>query len=87
MRFEEDTMTLIFVTIAFSFLAIRFYTLAGAVDWCFEKVVATAFMVMAVLSFFVFVIVESFVFHLLPLAFVLVAIDMLSARSCSESIR
>ena len=80
-------MTLIFVTIVFSFLAIRFYTLAGAVDWCFEKVVATAFVIMAVLSFFVFVIIESPVFHLLPLAFVLVAIDMLSARSCSKPLR
>ena len=79
-------MFLIIVAIAFVYLSIRFYVLAIGIDWCFEKIVATAFVVMAILSFFVFVIIESVVFHLLPLAFILVAIDLLSARSCAETI-
>lgn len=73
-------MFLVFVSVVFAYLSIRFYSLAVGIDWCFEKIVALAFAVMAVLSFFVFVIVDSIVFRLLPVAFVLVAIEMLSAR-------
>jgi len=79
-------MFLILVAIAFVFLSIKFFSLAVEIDWCFEKIVASAFVAMAILSFFVFVIVESVVFHLLPIAFVLVAIDLLGSKSCSESI-
>ena len=77
-------MFLIIVAIAFVYLSIKFYSLAVEVDWCFEKVVASAFVVMAILSFFVFVIIESVAFHLLPLAFILVAIDLLSARAAQS---
>ena len=72
-------MFLILVAIAFVYLALRFHALAVEIDWCFEKIAASAFVVMAMLSFFVFVLVESPVFHLLPLAFILIAIDLLSA--------
>ena len=86
MRGKEEPMFLIFVAISFVYLSIKFYALAIDMDWCFEKIVASAFVVMAILSFFVFVIIESVVFNLLPLAFILVAIDLLSKRGCSESI-
>ena len=77
-------MFLIIVAIAFVYLSIKFYSLAVEIDWCFEKVVASAFVVMAILSFFVFVIIESVAFHLLPLAFILVAIDLLGARAAQS---
>lgn len=79
-------MFLIIVVIAFAYLSIKFYALADGINWCFEKIAASAFFVMAILSFFLFVIIDSIAFHLLPLAFILVAIDLLSARRCSKSI-
>lgn len=78
-------MFLIIVAIVFAYLSIKFYVLADGIDWCFEKIAASAFVVMAVLSFFLFVIVESLVLHLLPLAFISVAIDLLDAAASSES--
>ena len=80
-------MFLIFVSIVFAYLAIKFYSLAIKIDWCVEKIIASAFVAMAALSFFLFVIVDSIVFQLLPIAFVLAAIDMLAARCCAESVR
>lgn len=79
-------MFLILIAIAFTFLCTKFYSLAEKIDWCFEKIVATSFVLMGILSFFVFVIVDCIVFNLLPLAFILVAVDMLSARTCSEQV-
>ena len=76
----------IFASIAFACLAIRFYSLAVQIDWCFEKIIASVFVGLAVVSFFVFVIVDSVMFALIPIAFVLVAIDMLAAGCCSESV-
>ena len=78
-------MFLIIVAIAFVFLSIKFYILADGIDWCFEKIAASAFVVLAILSLFLFVIIESVVLHLLPLAFISVAIDLLSAPASSRS--
>lgn len=78
-------MFLIIVAIAFAYLSIKFYVLAVGMDWCFEKIAASAFAVMAILSLFFFVVIESVVFQLLPLAFILVAIDLLSAPASSRS--
>ena len=79
-------MFLILIAIAFTFLCTKFYSLAEKIDWCFEKIAATSFVLMGILSFFIFVIVDCIVFNLLPLAFALVAVDILSARTCSEPI-
>ena len=79
-------MLLIFTSIAFVYLCTRFYTLAADIDWCMEKIIASAFILFAIPSFFLFVIVENVAFHLLPIAFALVAIDTLSAKSQSDMV-
>lgn len=73
-------MFLIFAVAAFVYLAVRFFVLSGALDWCFEKIVASLFFSLAIPSLFICVIFESAVFALLPPAFVLVAIDLLGAK-------
>ena len=80
-------MFLILAVIAFVYLTIRFFALAAAIDWCLEKIVASAFYAFAFSALFVNVIIESFVFLLLPLAFVLVAIEVLGAGRRAEPVR
>lgn len=79
-------MFLIFAVIAFVYLTIRFFARAATIDWCLEKIVASAFYAFAFSALFVNVIIESFVFLLLPLAFVLVAIELLGAGRRAEPI-
>jgi hypothetical protein len=77
-------MVLIFVVIAFVGLSSRFFPLATGIGWCFEKVLAFAFFAFAILSLFAYVVIDGVVFLFLPIAFLLVAIDTLGARSCSK---
>ncbi len=79
-------MVFIFVVIAFVYLSSRLFPLATEISWCFEKIIAFAFFAFAILSLFAYVVIDGIVFLFLPLAFLLVAIDTLSARSCSEPI-
>lgn len=76
----------IFVVIGFVYLAIKFFGLAGGIDWGFNKIVASLCFVFATLSLFVFVIIESIVFLMLPIAFGLAAVDLLRACYCAETV-
>ena len=71
----------IFTVIAFVYLAIKFFNRALVMTWGFSKIAATLFFLLAIPSFFMFVIIDSVVFLLLPLVFMLTAIDLVSAPS------
>ena len=68
----------IFVVIAFVYLAIKFFNRALVMTWGFSRIAATLFFLLAIPSFFLFVIIDSVVFLLLPLVFMLTAIDLVS---------
>ena len=68
----------IFAVIAFVYLSVKFFGLACELDWGFSRVVATLFFLFAIPSFFMFVSIDSVVFLLLPLVFMLTAIDLVS---------
>ena len=75
----------IFAVIAFVYLAIKFFGLALEITWGFSKIVATLFFLFAIPSFFMFVIIDSVVFLLLPLVLMLTAIDLVSAPSHAKN--
>lgn len=79
-------MFLIFVVIAFVCLSARFFPLAAEIDWCFKKILALTFFAFAILSLFAYVVIDSLIFLLLPLAFILVSIDTLSTKTNAEPI-
>ena len=68
----------IFAVIAFVYLAIKFFNRALVMTWGFSRIAATLFFLLAIPSFFLFVIIDSVVFLLLPLVFMLTAIDLVS---------
>ena len=71
----------IFAVIAFVYLAIKFFNRALVMTWGFSRIAATLFFLLAIPSFFLFVIIDSVVFLLLPLVFMLTAIDLVSVPS------
>ena len=71
--------------IAFVYLAIKFFGLALKLDWGFSRIVATLFFLFAIPSFFMFVIIDSVVFLLLPLVFMLTAIDLVSVPNRAKT--
>ena len=71
----------IFAVIAFVYLSIKFFGHALELAWGFSKIAATLFFLLAIPSFFMFVIIDSVVFLLLPLVFMLTAIDLVSVPS------
>ena len=74
----------LFIVIAFVYLAGRFCSLAVEIDWCFEKIIASVFFAFAITGLFACVVIDGIAFRLLPLAFTLVAIDLLSAPAASK---
>lgn len=66
----------ILAVIAFVYLTIMFFNRALEIAWGFAKIAASLFFVLAIPSFFLFVIIDSVVFLLLPLGFMLTAIDL-----------
>ena len=75
----------IFAVIAFVYLTIKFFGLALEITWGFSRIVATLFFLLAIPSFFMFVIIDSVVFLLLPLVFMVTAIDLVSAPSHAKN--
>ena len=71
----------ILAVIAFVYLAIKFFNRALVMTWGFSRIAATLFFLLAIPSFFLFVIIDSIVFLLLPLVFMLTAIDLVSVPS------
>ena len=75
----------LFIVIAFVYLASKFWALAIEIDWSFFKIIALIFFVFAILELFGCVMIDGVAFRLLPLAFTLVAIELLSAPASSGS--
>ena len=71
----------IFAVIAFVYLTIKFFSLALEITWGFSRIIATLFFLLAIPSFFMFVIIDRIVFLLLPLVFMVTAIDLVSVPS------
>lgn len=85
-RRKEEKMIWILDAIVFAYLAARFFYLADGIGWCFEKIAALTCFAFAIPPLFVWVIVKSPVFLLLPLVFIFVAIDLISVKTESEAI-
>ena len=77
----------IFSVIAFVYLSVKFFGRALELTWGFSKIAATLFFLLAIPSFFMFVIIDSVVFLLLPLVFMLTAIDLVSAPGHAKNNR
>ena len=77
----------IFAVIAFVYLTIIFFSRALEISWGAAKIVASLFFLLAIPSLFLFVIIDSVVFLLLPLGFMLTAVDLVSAPARAKSSR
>ena len=77
----------ILAAIAFVYLTVMFFSRALEISWGVAKIVASLFFVLAIPSLFIFVIIDSVVFLLLPLGFMLTAVDLVSVPVRAKSSR
>ena len=75
----------IFTVIAFVYLSVKFFARAVEITWGVTRIAATLFFLFAIPSFFMFVIIDSVVFLLLPLVFMLTAIDLVSVPGSAKN--
>ena len=79
----------ILVVIAFVPLAVKFFSLAQNTAWNAAKIIASFFFAISIPAMLISVVIQNIAFILLPLAFVLTAIELLDVceqKACRAEI-